>query len=115
MLEEVHSIFGTSAKSNFNFGYNVGQIHVIAQMSGLTVDRVQPKLWQKTTQIPIKTWKKGTSPGIKKTALKKAVEQRCLELYPYVKDKLYGPKGGLLDGRSDSLMIAHYARLTYPN
>ena len=32
------------------------------------------------------------------------------ELYPEHKHLLYGPRGGLLDGRSDALAIAHFLR-----
>jgi len=114
MLEDVHSLLGMSAKSNFSFGYNVGMVNTMALASRQTLDRVQPKVWQRETKVPRKTWKKGTAANIKKKALKEAVALRGIELYPYAREFLYGPKGGLLDGRSDSLLIAHYARLIYP-
>lgn len=100
VIEDVHSIFGTSAKSNFNFGFNTGLITGIIQASGLPLAKVQPKAWQKAV-------------GCKSSGkdLKKEVGKLAQDLYPYA--DITGPKGGLLDGKSDSLMIAHYATLTY--
>jgi len=100
MIENVHAIQGTSAKSNFSFGFNTGAITAIARCTGVTVDTVNPKKWQKHC---------GVKP--KEKQLKKAVAEICGKLYPKVVVK--GPKGGLLDGKSDSLMIAHYARSLY--
>lgn len=100
MIEDVHSIFGVSAKSNFNFGYNVGLVNIIPSCAGSMVDRIQPKKWQK--QIGVKT---------KGKLIKKEVAEICERLYPNV--DIRGPRGGLLDGLSDALMVAHYASLTH--
>jgi hypothetical protein len=100
MIEDVHSIFGASANSNFNFGYNVSTVNTISQCSGATVDRITPKRWQ-------------SSVGVKKKgkAIKVEVGAICERLYPEV--IIRGPRGGLLDGKSDALLIAHYAFLKY--
>ena len=42
---------------------------------------------------------------------KKHVASIAMQLYP--KANLSGPKGGLLDGRADALMIAHYLSIKY--
>ena len=100
MIEDVHSIYGASANSNFNFGYNVGLVNTLAQCSGASVDRVTPKKWQSKVGIR----KKGK-------AIKAEVGTICDRLYPEV--SIRGSRGGLLDGLSDSLMLAHYAFLKY--
>lgn len=100
MIEDVHSIFGVSAKSNFNFGKNVGILHGLIRGMKLPLDLVQPKKWQK--ELGCKA--KGKD-------LKKEVAMICRRLYPEC--DIYGPKGGLLDGRADALAIAHYLRKTY--
>jgi len=100
MIENVHSLFGMSAKSNFNFGYNVGVVNTLALASGQSVDRVTPKVWQKHVGVRSK------GPSIKKD-----VAAICDRLYPSV--SIRGPKGGLQDGKSDALMIAHYASQTF--
>ena len=96
MLEDVHSIYGMSAKSNFGFGYNVGVVNALSRASGNSVDLVTPKVWQKHVGVRAKG-----------KDIKKDVAAICDRLYPSV--SIRGPKGGLQDGKSDSLMIAHYA------
>ncbi len=100
MVEDVHAIFGTSAKSNFNFGYNTGVVNTVAMAAGVSVEKVTPKKWQKHVGVKAKG-----------KLIKKDVAGICDRLYP--KAGIYGPKGGLLDGRSDALLIAHYASQTF--
>ena len=95
-IEDVHSMHGMSAKSNFNFGKNLGI--VIAMASIMLVDppnMVTPKIWQKYIGV--------TAKG---KAIKKQVAKIAQYLYPQA--ELHGKRGGLLDGRSDALMIAYY-------
>ena len=103
-IENVHAIYGTSAGSNFKFGYNVGMLHGIVGSTRIGMDTVQPKIWQKQTGI---LFKKGMTVAQKK----KVVAAKVIQLYPEA--ELYGPKGGLLDGRADALMIAHYLTIKY--
>jgi hypothetical protein len=103
-IEDVHSLYGMSAKSNFNFGRNVGMVTeaietaLAIQDNAVKLTKVQPKIWQKEVGI--------TAKG---KAIKQAVADLAHTLYP--KARLYGPRGGLLDGRADALMIAHWLRL----
>jgi len=96
-IEDVHSLFGMSAKSNFTFGKNVGIATTIAEIAthGQTIKTVTPKIWQKYIGI--------TAKG---KAIKKQVAEIAQSLYPAA--IIHGKRGGLLDGRSDALMIAHY-------
>jgi hypothetical protein len=96
MIEDVHSLYGMSAKSNFTFGYNLGVITAICKTVGLGVDKVTPKVWQKAVGVKTKGGKN----------IKKEVAQLAETLYPSA--NVRGPKGGLMDGKSDSLMIAHH-------
>lgn len=63
---------------------------------------IQPKEWQKGL-VP---------PGIPKKSRKKLIAEAMAKLYPKAKKQLYGPRGGLMDGRSDALAIAHYVKRT---
>ena len=100
IIEDVHSLYGMSAKSNFSFGFNTGLITGIIQSTGIGLDKVAPKKWQK--EIGVKT---------KGKEIKAEVGQIATRLYPKV--QLFTPRGRLEDGKSDSLMIAHYCYLTY--
>lgn len=106
MVEDVHSLPKVSAKSNFNFGRNVERVNVIPSVAGCAVDLVTPKTWQK--YVGAKTNATGKE---RAKAIKLAVAVVCERLYPST--NIRGPKGGLLDGLSDSLMIAHYASQTF--
>jgi Holliday junction resolvasome RuvABC endonuclease subunit len=96
-IEDIHSLFGMSAKSNFGFGRNLGLAVAISQIAtkGDVAKTVTPKIWQKYVGV--------TAKG---KAIKKQVAEIAQELYPTA--ELHGKRGGLLDGRSDALMIAHY-------
>ena len=101
-VEQVRSLPGMSAKSNFSFGYNIGQLDTALELAGLSPIKVLPKVWQRVVgvSIPSKTNSRDR---------KLITADRCLELFPDA--EIYGPKGGLKDGRSDALLIAHYGYL----
>jgi hypothetical protein len=86
-----------SAKSNFGFGKNLGIVTAIAKIAtnGQAVKTVAPKVWQKYVGVTVRG-----------KAIKKQVAEIANTLYPTA--NLYGKRGGLLDGRADALMIAHY-------
>ena len=95
-VEDIHSMHGMSARSNFSFGKNLGIVTTIAElMAGQLPKTVTPKVWQKYIGV--------TAKG---KAIKKQVAKIAQYLYPQA--ELHGKRGGLLDGRSDALMIAYY-------
>lgn len=104
-LEDIHSLPGMSAKSNFAFGGMYWRIKTILDCVPLTYELVQPKVWQKAVGAPTRKFLND------EIDLKVAIADLAQGYYPEA--NLHGPKGGLLDGRSDALMIAHYLRLKY--
>ena len=94
-IEDVHSIYGMSAKSNFSFGFNVGKVHTIIEALDIPIELVQPKKWQKYLGV--------TTKG---KAIKQEVGQLVRDIYPHA--DIFGKRGGLLDGKADSLAILHY-------
>ena len=95
-IEDIHSMHGMSARSNFSFGKNLGIVTTIAElMVGHLPKTVTPKIWQKYIGV---------------TAKGKAIKQQVAKIaqYLYPQAELHGKRGGLLDGRSDALMIAYY-------
>jgi len=81
----------------FNYGKLIGHLEAY----GLSYEKVAPRNWYKFYRI---------SSGLAYSERKKATATIMGELYPEQKHLLYGPKGGLLDGRSDALAIAHFLR-----
>ena len=107
-IEDVHSIHNSSAKSNFQFGRNLGLLE--ATMHGMfrDIEYVQPKAWHKACGITF-LYPFGATAEQKKKCRKEQVAEMALQLYPDA--KIFGPRGGLKDGKSDALMIAHYLTL----
>lgn len=96
--ENVHAFPGMSAKSNFGFGKSIGIVNAIMEIAtkgSIPINKVTPQVWQKYIGV--------TSKG---KAIKTDVAERAVALYPTA--IVHGTRGGLLDGRSDALMIAHY-------
>lgn len=94
-IEDVHSLYGMSAKSNFSFGKALGAVETIAILNKGGFQKVAPKVWQKYANV--------TAKG---KDIKQEVSSICNRLYPAA--DVFGKRGGLHDGRSDALMIAHY-------
>jgi hypothetical protein len=96
-IEDVHSLYGMSAKSNFGFGRNLGIAISIAEIAthGNSYNKVTPKVWQKFAGVTVKG-----------KEIKKQVAEITIAKYPTA--IIHGAQGGLLDGRSDAIMIAHY-------
>lgn len=121
ILEEVHSIYGTSAGSNFTFGFVCGAIEAIVISQHYKLIKVQPKIWQKeiwqTSEVEYKAPKKA-KPGAedKKPSNRKVVDTKltslkaCKRLFPYV--DLRGSERSKVphDGITDALLIAEYGR-----
>lgn len=104
-IEDVHSMGGMSAKSNFQFGRNLGFLEASLHLHFTDIVYVQPKEWQKVCGIKFVYPPKATAPQ-KSRIRKETTAAMVLELYPDA--PIYGPRGGLMDGRADALMIAHY-------
>jgi hypothetical protein len=99
-IEDVHSLFGMSAKSNFQFGRQLGRLEVVCELLEAPIYRITPKVWQSDVGI---SFPKGTKPADKK----QISFQKAVEIFPDQKAMFFGPKGGLLDGRVDALLIAY--------
>lgn len=95
-LEKVHSMTAQGVKSVFSFGQRFGELQGMLLTLGLDFNLVPPRTWQKQIGVEAKSGKEG---------IRKTVES-------YLNDTtvLYGPKGGLLDGRCDALGIALYGK-----
>ena len=97
-IEKVHAMPGQGVSSSFSFGQRLGELEGMLTALQIPYELVAPKDWQKACGIPAKSDKKGIASVIQK-------------LYPTA--ELYGNKGGLRDGRSDALGLAHFIRLKY--
>jgi hypothetical protein len=120
ILEDVHAIFGASAKSTFNFGYICGQINTICCETGCPVLLVQPKVWQKEiwieediVGIPTKRKYKKSGLPIFKTDTKKTSFNAVKRIFPLINIPTTPKSKVPHDGIVDALLLAEFGRRKY--
>jgi hypothetical protein len=84
----------------FRFGLQTGQIDGLLRGLGFSVEHVSPKAWKPRLGLT----GKASDPGSKVAAW--WWEQH----YPAHKGLIHGPRGGILEGPLDALLIAEYMR-----
>lgn len=109
-LEDVHSIRGSSAKSNFQFGRAVGFIEGFFAGLGLPVTKVTPKEWQSAMFTGIsKIKKEGTNRNDTKAMALEALKLRRPWWVDWFKVTAKGNKSkNVHDGLVDAALIALY-------
>ena len=112
-LEEVHSLFGMSAKSNFSFGELYGKKKMIgavcSYLYGFTLDFVPPKKWQAQMWTTTdKVFKTGKKVDTKKTSLVAANRLLPGEAFLATTRSRVAH-----DGLVDAYLIAMYCKLKY--
>jgi crossover junction endodeoxyribonuclease RuvC len=94
-LEDVHAMPGQGVTSMFSMGRGLGNWEMASIALEIPLNYISPI-----------TWKKAIMAGQGKE--KDAAVYRAQQLFPSA--VLTGPKGGLLDGRAEALLIAEYGR-----
>lgn len=89
---------GEGAQSGLRFGQQLGMIECLCQMKSDRYRRISPMKWKARLGLPGKE-----IPGANKTCA--AYFDRFYSKYSSL---IRGPRGGVLDGRMDALLIAHY-------
>lgn len=69
ILEDVHSVFGASAKANFQFGRVCGILRAYCEMTGAEIILSQPKVWQSKVWVSDDIVMNGKKKNTKKTSL----------------------------------------------
>lgn len=106
VIEDVHAIFGSSAKATFEFGKIVGILEALLVANSVPFTKVAPKTWQKTMLqgIPIQKKAGKTSNNVKLMS-----EMACKRLFPDLDlrrtDRCTKPD----DNKVDSILICAYA------
>lgn len=111
VIENIHAIFGSSAKGTFKFGFIAGLIEGIISTIGLPYVKVNPKVWQKEMFKGIATVMKPSS--TKKTQVldtKKMSFTASHRLFPTVDLRRTKKCKNEDDNLSDSLLMAEYGR-----
>lgn len=114
VLEDVHSMYGMSANSNFQFGFVCGLIRAIVIVHRIPFHFVAPKTWQKVIwSTPDKVYKpkkptqKNPSVDTKATSLNAA--KRIFPNFDFTKNQRSRVEH---DGIVDAILIAEFGRRT---
>jgi hypothetical protein len=100
VIEKVHSMPQQSSVSTFTFGTGYGIWLGIIAALGVPSVRVDPR-----------TWKKVCLKDVPKDDLA-AQAASAGRAYPAAAPLLLTPRGRVLDGRTDALLLAHYGRVS---
>jgi hypothetical protein len=111
VFEDLHAIFGSSAKSNHSFGRNDGIVRGIVAALNLPFTPVEAKVWQKEMFVGVKKLLRKSSSG--KTMVndtKKMALIACKRLFPTA--NLLATKRSSVphNGIVDSVLMAEYCK-----
>lgn len=111
IIENVHALFGSSAKGTFNFGFTCGAIEGIISALGLPYTKVNPKIWQKEMFKGEKLLTKSSYTGkTQVTDTKKMSFNICHKIFPIVDLRRSSRAKKEDDNKADSLLMAEYGR-----
>jgi hypothetical protein len=100
-LEDVHAMFGASAKSTFAFGHICGFLEGLIVANDYSYVKVQPKIWQKKAWTGIPLIKKAG----KNSTDTKAMSRLALDrLFPNESKSIPKTKDGIVD----AILIAYW-------
>lgn len=111
IIENIHAIFGSSAKGTFNFGFIAGLIEGVIATIGLPYTKVNPKIWQKEMFRGVNVIAKPSTTG--KTQVidtKKMSFLASHRIFPTVDLRRTSKCKNEDDNFSDSLLMAEYGR-----
>jgi len=111
VIEDVHAIFGSSAKNTFSFGHVLGLIEMAVVANGIPYTKVQPKKWQAEMWQGIPNQKKLSSTGKTFTNDTKLMSQLAAKrLFPGKDLRRTERSKKDDDNLIDSLLICEYSR-----
>lgn len=117
VIEDVHAIFGSSAKSTFSFGEIVGLLRGLLIANDIPYVAIQPKTWQMEmwgNQDVVASYKKVRIKD--KDVTKKVVDTKatsinaCKRLFPTFDLRKTDRCKNIDDNKVDSILLCEYAR-----
>lgn len=100
-LEWPQGLPGDSPQSMMRFGVQVGQIDALLYAHEFLPEHISPSVWKGRLGLPGKAHDPSSWQGV----------QYWAERYPSHSGLIHGPRGGILDGLLDALLLAHYLKL----
>ena len=110
VIEDVHSIFGSSAKATFNFGLCKGYLLGLLAANRIPYHLIPPKEWQKEIWSNADKITRYKTDGGKMTDTKNTSINACKRIFPHL-DLRKTPKcKNVDDNKVDSILMSEYAR-----
>ena len=117
VIEDVHALFGSSAKSTFRFGFNKGFLVGLLCANNIPYNLISPSVWQKEmwgNSDMVVTYKevvvKGKKTSRKEINTKQTSINACKRLFPTV-DLRKSPRSKKPDdNKVDSMLLSEYGR-----
>jgi hypothetical protein len=116
VLEDVHSIFGSSAVGNFQFGRALGIVEALLTANEIPFTKIAPKTWQKEMWTGIKVIGAFSGKTLKSGKEQFKVDNKGMSLmaakrlYPHVNllptERCKKPHNGIVD----ALLLAGYCK-----
>lgn len=117
VIEDVHAIFGSSAKGTFDFGFNKGYLIGLLCANKIPYQLVQPKTWQKEmwgNSDMVITYKKITikeKEMMRKNVDTKQTSINCAKrLFPNTDFRRTDKCKNIDDNKVDATLMCEYAR-----
>lgn len=110
VIEDVHSIFGSSAKSTFNFGFCKGYLIGLLAANRIPYHLIPPKEWQKEIWSNADKVVKYNSDGKKSTDTKNTSINACKRIFPHLDLRKNERCRNIDDNKVDSILMSEYAR-----
>ncbi|MFA6726942.1 MAG: hypothetical protein WCS17_01855 [Prevotella sp.] len=109
VMEEVHAIYGSSAKATFSFGSTFGFLLGLIMANNFPFALVQPKEWQKEVWVNLdKVYRYGD--GKKTIDTKETSIAAAMRIFPNEDLRRSQRCKTIDDNKADSLLIGEYAR-----
>ena len=99
-LEDPTTRPGEGAERAARFGRQLGMLEMALTLAGADFELIAPALWKGRLGLAGKETDRRSEQG----------HELFKRFYPDHEALLYGPRGGLKDGRLDALLIAHWLR-----
>ena len=118
-MEDLHAIFGSSAKSTFTFGFVAGATEAIIVALGIPYRKVQAKTWQKEAFRGIKEVRKVSTTNKKGIEVKGRIDTKLMallaskRLYPNFDSTPTERSKKAHDGIVDALLISDFVINNY--
>lgn len=119
VIEDVHAIFGSSAKATFAFGENKGMLIGLLCANKIPFVLVQPKEWQKELWVnadyvydykQVKNKRTGEMENKKAVNTKKTSINAAKRLFPSLDLRKSAKCKNIDDNKVDALLMSEYAR-----